>query len=107
MEAFCNLPEQFGFAIEYIDNASNMRYYYPDFVVKLDNGEYWIVETKGAETIEVAHKDRAAIIWCENATMLTGDLWRYLKVPQKELDKPQPSEFSDLLALDSAIMSLG
>ena len=33
------LPEQFGFAIEYVDNASNMRYHYPDFVVKLDTGE--------------------------------------------------------------------
>ena len=37
--------------------------------------------------------------WCENATMLTGIPWRYLKVPQKEFAKLQPSEFADLEVL--------
>jgi type III restriction enzyme len=97
--AFAKLPEQFGFAIEYVDNAANMRYYYPDFVAVLENGEHWLLETKGAETVEVAHKDRAAILWCENATALTGTPWRYLKVPQKEFQKLQPGDFTDLMAL--------
>jgi type III restriction enzyme len=98
--AFAKLPEQFGFSIEYVDNASNMRYYFPDFVVKLDTGEHWLIETKGMESIEVAHKDRAAVLWCENATTLTGTPWYYLKVPQKDFEKLQPTEFSDLLVLD-------
>jgi type III restriction enzyme len=76
-----------------------MRYYYPDFVVRLVSGEHWLIETKGAETIEVAYKDRAAKLWCENATILTGTTWEYLKVPQKELSRLQPSDFDDLLAL--------
>jgi type III restriction enzyme len=95
--AFAKLPEQFGFAIEYVDNASNMRYYYPDFVANLDNGEHWLIETKGMESVEVAHKDRAATLWCENATLLTDTTWRYLKVPQKEFEKLQPTDFADLL----------
>jgi type III restriction enzyme len=41
-------------------------------VARLENGERWLVETKGAETVEVGYKDRAATLWCENATMLTG-----------------------------------
>ncbi len=102
--AFAKLPEQFGFAIDYVDQAANMRYYYPDFVAKIDTGEYWLVETKGAETLEVAHKDRAAILWCENATALTGDVWRYLKVPQKEFEKLQPSDFADLMALGDGLV---
>jgi type III restriction enzyme len=97
--AFAKLPEQFGFAIEYVDNAANMRYYYPDFVARLENGEHWLIETKGAETVEVAHKDRAATLWCENATALTGVAWQYLKVPQKELAQLQPTDFGDLLML--------
>ena len=36
--AFAKLPQQFGFCIEYTDAAANLRYYYPDFVVRLDNG---------------------------------------------------------------------
>jgi len=47
VEAFSKLPEPFGFAIEYTDAAANLRYYYPDFVVRLTNGEHWLVETKG------------------------------------------------------------
>ncbi len=95
--AFSKLPQQFGFSIEYTDNNANLRYYYPDFVVKTELGEMWLVETKGQESLEVAFKDRAANMWCENASRLTGEQWRYVKVPQKEYDKLQPVEFSDLL----------
>jgi len=97
--AFSKLPEQFGFAIEYTDSASNLRYYEPDFVVVLEDGAHYLVETKGREDIDVAHKDRAAQIWCENATLLTGTQWAYLKVPQREFEKLQPKEFTDLQAL--------
>ncbi|HET9921625.1 MAG TPA: hypothetical protein VFQ30_17420, partial [Ktedonobacteraceae bacterium] len=96
--AFAKLPQQFGFSIEYTDNNANLRYYYPDFVVKTESDEMWLVETKGQESVEVAFKDRAARLWCENASMLTGEQWKYVKVPQKEYQKLQPVEFYDLLA---------
>jgi len=99
VEAFSKLPEPFGFAIEYTDTAANLRYYYPDFVIRLTNGENWIVETKGQETIEAERKAAAAQIWCENATILTGAMWRYLKVPQKDFERLQPSLFSDVVIL--------
>ncbi len=95
--AFSKLPQQFGFCIEYTDNNANLRYYYPDFVVKTELDEMWLVETKGQESLEVQYKDRAARLWCENATTLTGQQWRYVKVPQKEYEKLQPVEFYDLL----------
>ena len=94
--AFSKLPQQFGFSIEYTDNNANLRYYYPDFVVRAEDGTHWLIETKGAETIEVAHKDRAAILWCENATLLTATGWRYLKVPMAEYAKLQADDFEDL-----------
>jgi hypothetical protein len=50
----------------------------------------------------VAHKDRAALYWAENATRLTGTPWRYIKVPQKEYTQLQPTEFADLLVFASA-----
>jgi type III restriction enzyme len=98
--AFAKLPQPFGFSIEYTDGAANLRYYYPDFVARLDDGAYWLIETKGAETLEVAHKDRAAKLWCENATRLTSTEWHYLKVPQRELAKLQPADFADLAVLE-------
>ncbi len=95
--AFCKLPLQFGFSIEYTDNNANLRYYYPDFVVKTERDEMWLVETKGQESLEVRYKDMAAHLWCQNATALTGQQWRYVKVPQKEYERLQPVEFYDLL----------
>ena len=47
--------------------------------------------------MDVANKDRAAILWAENATRLTGTQWQYVKVPQKEFEKLQPDEFADVL----------
>lgn len=99
VRAFAKLPEQFAFTIEYTDSVSNLRYYEPDFVVVLTDGSHHLVETKGREDLDVSHKDRAAQIWCENATLLTGTEWTYLKVPQVDFGKLQPSEFADLVAL--------
>jgi type III restriction enzyme len=84
-----------------------LRYYYPDFVVKTETGEMWLVETKGQESLEVAFKDRAAQMWFENATILTGQQWRYVKVPQKEYLKLQPVEFADLLTFVTEAGDIG
>jgi type III restriction enzyme len=94
--AWCKVPESFKFSIEYTDQNANLRYYYPDFLAVADSGLRWIVETKGAETVDVAYKDRAARLWCENATMLTGTTWEYIKVPQKDFYDLHPAVFSDI-----------
>jgi type III restriction enzyme len=99
--AFAKLPDQFGFAIEYTDAAANLRLYYPDFVARLENGEHWLLETKGQESVDVARKDTAAALWCENATALTDTTWRYLKVPQKAFNQLQPADVADLAVLGS------
>jgi type III restriction enzyme len=97
VQAFAKLPAQFGFAIEYTDSAANLRYYEPDFVAILADGSHHIIETKGREDIDVAFKDRAARIWCENATLLTRIAWSYVKVSQGEFVKLQPSSFDEVV----------
>ena len=57
LERFAKLPDQFGFAIEYTDNAGNLRYYEPDFVALASDGTHYIVETKGLEDTNVANRD--------------------------------------------------
>jgi type III restriction enzyme len=98
--AFAKLPPQFGFAIEYTDSAASLRYYEPDFVALLEVGGRRLIETKGREDPDVAHKDRAARLWCENATQLTGQEWRYLKVPQTGFDRLQPTVYEDLVVFE-------
>ena len=99
VRASAKLPLSFGFAIEYTDAVMNLHFYTPDFVAVDDQGKSWLLETKGQETAEVAHKDAAATQWCENATKLTGKMWAYVKVPQKEFEALRPSGLSDLAAL--------
>jgi type III restriction enzyme len=80
----------------------NLRSYYPDFVAVDSDGVHWLIETKGAETAEVVHKDLAARNWCENATALTETKWRYLKIPQKAFEILQPLKLVHLQALAPA-----
>jgi type III restriction enzyme len=97
VERFAKLPTRFGFTIEYTDSATNLRYYEPDFAVVDRAGVHYVIETKGREDIDVAFKDRAATIWCENATLLTGRTWTYVKVPQIAYVQLQPNELADVV----------
>src|SRR6266542_5847071 len=99
VQRFAKLPEQFGFAIEYTDSVGNLRYYEPDFVVLTGDGIHYIVETKGLEDTNVANKDRAAQLWCENTTRLAEKSWAYLKVLQTAYKQLQPTRFEDLFVL--------
>ena len=96
VDRFAKLPSRFGFTIEYTDSATNLRYYEPDFVAVDTDGVHHVIETKGREDVDVAHKDRAATIWCENATLLTETTWTYVKVPQVEFGELQPTSLSDV-----------
>ncbi len=84
--AWAKLTMNSRFALEYISRAGALRYYYPDFVLRLDDDACLIVETKGQEDLDVALKDRRARRWCQDATRLAGREWAYEKVPQKVFD---------------------
>ena len=100
VERFAKLPEQFGFTIEYTDSVGNLRYYEPDFVVLTKDGTHYVAETKGLEDVNVANKDRAAHLWCENSTQLTEKPWAYVKVLQTAYKQLQPNRFEDLLVFE-------
>ena len=100
MARFAKIPRRFNFSIPYTDSAANLRYYEPDFVAVTQDGIHHLIETKGREDIDVKHKDRAAQLWCENASMLTGTEWVYQKILQTEFEKLRPDEFEDLIALE-------
>jgi len=96
---FSKLPLSFGFSIEYLDDARNLRLYKPDFVAVDADGIHDLIETKGYETAEVKYKDGAATEWCKNASELTTSMWVYRKVAQKEFDGLAPKMFGDLAGL--------
>lgn len=85
--AFAKLTLNSGFALEYLASTGALRYYYPDFLIRLKDDSCLVVETKGLEDIEVARKDKRARKWCRDASRLAGRDWAYLKVRQSDFDK--------------------
>ena len=88
VEAFAKLPQAFGFCIEYVDTAMNLRHYYPDFVAADAEGTHWLLETKGREDDDVPRKDAAAARWCEHSDIL---------IKQTQTDSTWPDQRSDII----------
>ena len=97
VESFAKIVVKIGFFIEYISEENLKRYYYPDFLVKLTNGEYWLIETKGLIDLEVVHKDKRARQWCEDATSLTGNKWAFIRVNQEDFEKYRFTSIEELI----------
>ena len=65
--------------------GGGVLYYRPDFVIRTPQTMY-VVETKGLESLEVPRKDHRMARWCHDATELTGEKWRYVKVTEALFD---------------------
>ncbi len=79
-----NIPHIVGLSITYYDSRERKwRRFYPDFIVKAEDGIY-IVETKGREEIQVQDKNAAAKIWCEALSKVSNEEWKYLYLREGE-----------------------
>jgi type III restriction enzyme len=97
--AFAKIVPKIGFFMEYRDSEGNLRFYYPDFIVKLTNGDYWVIETKGLEDVDVKHKDKRAMMWCEDATKLTKDIWSFVRINQELFYKRRFRTIKEILGI--------
>jgi len=61
--------DHLGFGIHYAFNGVSHTYY-PDFLVKLNNGKTLVLETKGQDSPEVQEKRRALAEWVEAVNSL-------------------------------------
>jgi len=86
LAAFAKLPVFGRFALEYIAESGALRYYYPDFVLRLSDDSCMLVETKGLRDPDVPFKDKRARRWCRDATRLTGRQWSYMRTDQDVFD---------------------
>jgi len=88
------------FYIEYVKSSGDMGDYYPDFIVKLTDGTIWIVETKGAEDINVLPKWERLVMWCEDATAADADgrTFHPLYVLHDKFNPHNLSSFEQLVA---------
>ena len=95
--AFTKIVPKIGFFLEYLDQGKNLRFYYPDFVVKTKNNKFLLIETKGRLDVEVPLKDKRAETWCQDATRLIGEEWEFRRINQKEFEKHYYKKLKELI----------
>lgn len=83
--------------IDYLDAMGRLSRYIPDFFVRLQSGDYLLVETKGYPDGNAEEKAKSAVAWCRSATQL-GINWQYLFVKQQIWNEFTGNSIADLIA---------
>lgn len=77
--------------LDYLAPNGRPAIYWPDFIVRLTNKHYILVELKGVEDSTAPLKAKAALEWCKAAST-SGTKWNYLYLTMPIFE--QNSEFS-------------
>ena len=91
-----------GFKIDYVKSDGDLSNYVPDFLVRTEGGDVFVVETKGRAEIDLPQKMRRLRQWCEDATGASkpegGPMYRFVYVDQEGFEKHRPRDFAALVA---------
>jgi type III restriction enzyme len=88
-----------NFKIDYINASGDISNYIPDFVVKSDEGDIFIVETKGHEDLDDPLKLARLGQWCDDINGLqTKVRYDFVYVDEEGFHKYKPSTLKDLVA---------
>lgn len=102
VKAFTKILYSFPLNIPYYSSEGNIRHYRPDFIVKT-RANYYIVETKGMEDVEVPLKAKAAVRWCRDVSKFRNENWVYLKVDISAFESCETVGFKALTDLSRNI----
>jgi type III restriction enzyme len=102
VDAFAKLAPAMRVSMEYRGEHGGMAFYFPDFVVRDEDGDHYLVETKGLVDVSVPAKDQRALQWSLDATMASGVRWSYLRVDE-DLFTQHASDLADFADLAAAV----
>ena len=87
-----------GFKLDYVKADGDLSSYVPDFFVKSEGGNLWIIETKGREELDLPRKLARLRQWCEDATAESkGPRYRFVYVDQAGFERHPPTSFAALV----------
>tara|TARA_R100000789_G_scaffold79794_1_gene75072 strand:+ start:4461 stop:7145 length:2685 start_codon:yes stop_codon:yes gene_type:complete len=87
------------FKLDYVNADGNISNYYPDFFVKLDDSNIFIVETKGLEDLDVPLKTARLKQWCEDINRVQPDVkYDFVFVDEESFSSFSPKTFTELSA---------
>ena len=97
--SFTKNYENIGFKLDYVNAEGRLANYYPDFIIKLDDNSYFIIETKGRVDENDQLKVKRLRTWCEDITANTDKNYDFLFVDQATFDEVSGSiaVFGDLI----------
>lgn len=84
------------FKIDYRNADGSISDYYPDFMVKVSNKEYYVVETKGREDLDDIEKIKRLEQWCEDVNSNQKNAkykMLYIKQENWETQQQKPQNF--------------
>ena len=87
-----------AFRLDYVNADGDISNYYPDFLVKLNDGRIFVVETKGQEDLDVPPKMLRLRQWCEDINRVSGgEKYGFVFVDQESFEKYKPVSFRQLI----------
>ena len=87
-----------GFKLDYVDHEGHLRDYFPDFLVKKSESEFYIVETKGREDLNDPLKMRRLKQVCSDVSQAGwSGKWGFVFVDEAGFKKYRPRSFQSLL----------
>jgi type III restriction enzyme len=96
--SFAKLYQRINFKLDYVDTEGKIRDYFPDFIVKMEDGTVVIGETKGLTDVDVPIKMKRLKAWCEDINAEQDELkFDFIFVPEKEFDDLLSSYVDGLL----------
>lgn len=88
------------FTIEYKNSHGLVATYIPDFIVKQDEKNIWIIETKGREDSDDRYKFLRLQQWCEDASAADSNVsYKSMYVREKKWKDFTPSSFKQFISL--------
>jgi len=86
-----------NFRLDYVNAKGDISNYYPDFIVKISESQYSIVETKGQEDLDVPLKMERLKQWCEDINKEQKEkIFDFVFVDEENFQKFKPSSFQQL-----------
>jgi type III restriction enzyme len=88
-----------GLFIDYRNPEGSIANYYPDFIVKKSQTEYWIIELKGRQGAEDMIKKERLEQWCQDATREDKNKTKYsaMYIQEDSWERYRPRNFSALI----------
>ena len=87
-----------NFRIDYINANGEPSNYIPDFIVKSDKGDIYIIETKGHEDLDDPLKLARLSQWCDDMNELQSKVkYDFVYVDEEGFNKYKPSSLKELV----------